>query len=234
MLHMRQESSAFRITLLSHWQVSLPHPYRCTLSCSLSPLPSLYLSCGHSLITSLVPDRVHVGPLPWAAWSKTLSEVLQREPKPAHDRSRMWLIIAEMWEDRMNRSSFCPLQWTVTLTLGALWSQTSVEKAYLLFSYWRQFFITASCQVLAMPVGQACKSFLVTLLTEEMIPSASKFIWAWDCPQANYLTVGLFGRGTLLFSAILFQRWLFFFPSCLPECLDKYLLFWAGPANVLQ
>lgn len=25
-----------------------------------------------------------------------------------------------------------------------------------------------------------------------------------------------------------------FFPSCFPVCLDKYLLFWAGPANALQ
>lgn len=61
-----------------------------------------------------------------------------------------------------------------------------------------------------MPVGQACKSFLVTLLTEEMIPSLLKFIWAWDWPQANYLTVGLIGRYLVIFCYFIPEVTLFF------------------------
>lgn len=34
-----------------------------------------------------------------------------------------------------------------------------------------------------MPVGQACKLFLVTLLLEEMIISPLKLIWARAWPQ---------------------------------------------------
>lgn len=83
-----------------------------------------------------------------------------------------------------------------------------------------------------MPVGQACKSFLVTLLTEEMIPSPLKFTWAWDWPKANYLTVGLIGRYLIIFCYFIPE--VTFLSSCLPVCLDKYLLFWTGPAKVLQ
>lgn len=88
-------------------------------------------------------------------------------------------------------------------------------KVHFLFSSWRQFSITAvpasSCQVLAKPVGQACKLFWVTLLTEEMIQSPFEVHLGLGLAWANLFTIGLIGRYFTIFYCFTPEETFFFF-----------------------